>query len=106
MGCGLALDDFGSGFASFAYLRALPLDFVKLDGDYVRGLMRSARDRTLVRAIAEMTQALGHELIAEHIEDAETAALLINLGIRFGQGYHFGRPAPLEPVTRAAAPSG
>jgi EAL domain-containing protein (putative c-di-GMP-specific phosphodiesterase class I) len=67
--------------------------------------MRSARDRTLVRAIAEMTQALGHELIAEHVEDAETARLLMDIGIRFGQGFHFGRPAPLEAAKPGAAAS-
>jgi diguanylate cyclase (GGDEF)-like protein/PAS domain S-box-containing protein len=96
LGCLLALDDFGSGFASFAYLRALPLDFVKLDGSYVRGLTRSHRDRALVRAIAEMAGALGYDTIAEHVEDAETGVMLRQLGIRFGQGFHFGRPAPLE----------
>jgi diguanylate cyclase (GGDEF)-like protein/PAS domain S-box-containing protein len=101
LGCQMALDDFGSGFASFAYLRALPFDFVKLDGDYVRDLTDSARDRALVRAIAEMTQALGYDTIAEHIEDAATAELLLSLGIRYGQGYHFARPAPLEVPTSA-----
>jgi diguanylate cyclase (GGDEF)-like protein/PAS domain S-box-containing protein len=107
LGCRMALDDFGSGYASFAYLRALPLDFVKLDGDYVRGLTESPRDRALVRAIAQMAVALGYDTIAEHVEDAETAELLMTLGIRLGQGYHFARPAPLDlPSAASSAPAG
>jgi EAL domain-containing protein (putative c-di-GMP-specific phosphodiesterase class I) len=71
----------------------------------VRGLTRSDRDRALVRAIAEMAGALGYDTIAEHVEDAETGMMLRQLGIRFGQGYHFGRPAPLDHLSGAATPA-
>jgi diguanylate cyclase (GGDEF)-like protein/PAS domain S-box-containing protein len=97
LGCLFALDDFGTGFSSFDYLRSLPVDFVKLDGSYVRDLDTDATSRVLVTAITTAAHALGKEVIAEQVERASVAELLQKLGVEYGQGYHWGRPEP-EPV--------
>ena len=96
MGCRLALDDFGSGFASFYHLKALPIDLVKIDGEFVRRLGRDAADRLVVEAVQKVATGFGKDLVAEHVESAEAAAVLRELGVRYAQGYYFGRPGPAE----------
>ncbi|HWU36528.1 MAG TPA: EAL domain-containing protein [Candidatus Acidoferrum sp.] len=76
LGCRFALDDFGVGFSSFAHLKHLPVDFVKLDGSFIRNLARDPLDRHLVRAMVEVARGLGQETIAEYVEDSETLRLL------------------------------
>ncbi len=98
LGCGLSLDDFGSGFSSFYYLRNLPIDCLKIDGAFVTQLKTSDEDRHLVRAIVELAKALGLDTVAEYVEDEETLQLVREMGITFAQGYHVGRPAPLDEV--------
>jgi diguanylate cyclase (GGDEF)-like protein len=92
LGCSLALDDFGSGYGSFAYLKHLPFDVLKIDGQFVRGLVRSAEDQAVVTALVTIAQALGKVTVAEFVEDAATLELLRELGVDEAQGYHVGRP--------------
>ena len=97
-GCRFAIDDFGSGFASFAYLRHLPVDQVKIDGSFIRGLTASSQDQHLVRAILEVCHGLGKEVVAEFVENEGTAKLLREYGVDYAQGYLYGVPGPLETV--------
>ncbi|MDA0183695.1 EAL domain-containing protein [Solirubrobacter phytolaccae] len=101
LGCRFALDDFGAGFASFYYLKHLPLDYLKIDGDFVKSLTSSVTDEVVVKAMVDIAQGLGLKTIAEFVEDAETSTRLRELGVDHAQGYHYGRP---EPMPRAAAP--
>jgi EAL domain-containing protein (putative c-di-GMP-specific phosphodiesterase class I) len=87
LGCLFALDDFGSGLSSFAYLKALPVDFLKIDGSFVRNIARDPSDRSLVAAIHQIAQVMGMRTIAEFIEDEATLAILRDLGVNYGQGY-------------------
>lgn len=96
IGCGLALDDFGTGFGSFTYLKRLPISFLKIDVDFVRDLASNPANQHLVKATVGLAHDFGYETIAEGVEDAETLALLTDYGVDFAQGFHLGRPAPLE----------
>ena len=95
-GCRFALDDFGSGFASFYYLKRLPFDFLKIDGDFIRGLRSSRTDQLIVGAIVAIARGMGKQTIAEFVADEETCQLLRSQGVDFGQGFHIGRPMPIE----------
>ncbi|MFG1608757.1 EAL domain-containing protein [Actinoplanes sp. NPDC049265] len=98
LGCELALDDFGSGYASFRYLRIFPIDLVKIDGEYVVRLVQNQQDQVLVRALVQVCQAYGIHTVAEFVQDEETLRLLRELGVDFVQGYHVGKPSPVEPA--------
>lgn len=102
LGCAIAIDDFGSGYATLSSLRVLPARTVKIDADFVRGCAASDRDRQLVRAMVDLATRLGLDTVAEGVEDAETAQLMRRLGVTRAQGYHFGRPAPVEHWVRQA----
>lgn len=101
LGCSLALDDFGSGYGSFAYLKQLPFDVLKIDGQFVRGLLDSAEDQAVVTALVTIAQALAKTTVAEFVEDEATLELLRTLGVDQAQGYFIGRPAALTPASRA-----
>ena len=92
IGCKTALDDFGSGMASFAYLKDLPVDYVKIDGRFVKNLADSAVDQAMVKAMNEIAHALGKQTIAEFVENEDCFRLLAEFGVDYGQGYHLGRP--------------
>ena len=92
LGCLFALDDFGSGFSSFAYLRALSVDYVKIDRSFIGDLDTNPTTRALVQAVNTVAHTLGKEVIAEGVETAVHAELLRQLGIEHGQGYHWGEP--------------
>ena len=94
LGCRFALDDFGSGLSSFAYLKALPVDYLKIDGSYIRGLARDHVDLAVVEAIQRLAEALGAKTVAECVEDAQTLERVRSMGIDFGQGYAIHRPEP------------
>lgn len=94
LGCRFALDDFGSGFSSFAYLKQLPVDIVKIDGAFIQHLATSAEDQLFVKALTDVAKGLGKTTVAEFVENAETLRLLEDFGVDFAQGYHIGRPAP------------
>lgn len=99
VGTAVCLDDFGAGSASFRYLRDLKVDMVKIDGAYVQAATRSGQGRAFVASMRELATSTGAETIAEMVETETEAALMRELGVRFGQGWLFGRPAAL-----AAAP--
>ncbi len=92
MGCRTALDDFGSGFTSFAYLKDLPVDLIKIDGRYVRNLPENAVDQAMVKAINEIVHVMGKQTVAEYVENEAILTLLAEYGVDFAQGYHLGRP--------------
>jgi PAS domain S-box-containing protein len=97
LGCELALDDFGSGYASFRYLRLFPIDLVKIDGEYIVDLVDNPQDQVLVRAMVQVCQAYGIHTVAEFVQDEPTLRLLRELGVDYVQGYLIGRPSPLAP---------
>jgi diguanylate cyclase (GGDEF)-like protein/PAS domain S-box-containing protein len=98
LGCGISLDDFGTGVSSFAYLKRFRVDTIKIDGAFVGNMRDSRYDRTIVRVIGEIAKEIGVDVIAEGIEDAGVVEILQSLGIRYGQGYLFHRPRPLAEV--------
>lgn len=96
LGCGVALDDFGTGYGSFTYLKRLSIRYLKIDIDFVRELLTSEANQALVRAIIGMAKAFKLQTVAEGVEDQETWDFLRQEGVDFGQGFHLGRPAPIE----------
>ncbi|HWX95209.1 MAG TPA: EAL domain-containing protein [Solirubrobacteraceae bacterium] len=99
LGCAVALDDFGSGFGSFQYLKHLPFDFLKIDGDFIRELALSPTDQLVVKALVDVVGGMGRRTIAEFVGDATTLGMLRDYGVDLAQGYEVGRPAPRMPVT-------
>jgi diguanylate cyclase (GGDEF)-like protein len=99
LGCRLALDDFGSGYGSFAYLKQLPFDVLKIDGQFVKGLAHSREDQAVVTALVTIADALGKETVAEFVQDQATLDALRTYGVQQAQGYHVGRPAPYDSTT-------
>ncbi len=95
-GCSFALDDFGSGLPSLNYLKNLPVDYLKIDGAFVRDIVHDRIDFTLVKSISEIGQVMGKLTIAEFVENQDTLNSLIRIGINFGQGYHIGKPVPIR----------
>ncbi|AZO82148.1 MULTISPECIES: EAL domain-containing protein [unclassified Bosea (in: a-proteobacteria)] len=93
-GVKIAFDDFGTGYGSLSYLKAFPLDTLKIDQTFVRQLLNDSGDAAIVRATIDLGRSLGLSIIAEGIEDVETANRLKSMGCEEGQGYHFGRPLP------------
>lgn len=98
LGCKLALDDFGVGFSTFQYLKHLPVDFVKIDGSFIRTLDHSEDDRLFVKALVEAIHGYGKLAVAEYVETAAILRWVGELGVDFAQGYHFGRPQPADIV--------
>ncbi len=95
-GIKIALDDFGSGFSSFMYLKYLPVDYVKIEGSFVQQIVNDPRDRIMVEHINHMAHQFGLKTIAEFVEDEATARMLAEIGVDSAQGYHFGRPGMPE----------
>jgi EAL domain-containing protein (putative c-di-GMP-specific phosphodiesterase class I) len=102
LGCRFALDDFGAGFGSFYYLKHLPFDFIKIDGEFIRQLVTDPTDRLVVSAVVDLARGLGKRTIAEFVGDEATVASLRVLGVDYLQGYHLGKPAPVESWLPAA----
>ena len=98
IGCRFALDDFGVGFSSLAQLKELPVDYLKIDGSFMKKLRESEVDRHLVSAIVEIARGLRIRTVAEFVEDRETFDLCRELGVDFAQGYYIGRPRPTSEV--------
>jgi diguanylate cyclase (GGDEF)-like protein/PAS domain S-box-containing protein len=95
LGCSFALDDFGAGYGSYYYLKHLPLEYLKIHGEFVHGLPASATDQVLVRSVVEIARGLGMKTVAEYVGDEDTVQLLRTLGVDFAQGFHTGRPRPV-----------
>jgi len=91
-GCLFALDDFGSGVSSFGYLRRLPVDFLKIDGTFVRHIARDTVDYRMVESINEVGQMMGIRTIAEYVEDQATRGVVERIGVDYGQGFAIHRP--------------
>jgi EAL domain-containing protein (putative c-di-GMP-specific phosphodiesterase class I) len=102
MGCGLGLDDFGTGFSSFSYLKELPVQHLKIDIEFIRELPRSPTDQRLVQALVQFAKAFGLETVAEGIEDSETLALVRAFEVDYVQGFHIGKPALVDDCRFAA----
>jgi PAS domain S-box-containing protein len=98
LGCGFALDDFGTGYGGFMYLKQLPIDYLKIDMEFVHDLTVNKGSQRVVHAVIDLARGFGQKTIAEGIEDVETRDLLATMGVDFGQGYLFGRPAPIDQV--------
>ncbi len=96
LGCEFSIDDFGTGFSTFNYLKQLPAQSVKIDGSFVVELAKNPVDQALVKAIYEVATALGKKTVAEFVEDEETLVLLEKIGINYAQGYHLDKPKPVE----------
>jgi len=94
-GCRFALDDFGSTLSSFHFLKSLPVDFLKIDGQFFDNINSDPVDRNMVEAIGKVATALGIATIAERVESAEALERLTALGINYAQGHHLDHPAPL-----------
>ena len=98
LGCAIALDDFGAGFGSFQYLKHLPFDYLKIDGEFIRGLSGSLTDQLVVKALVGVVRGLDRRTIAEFVGDQKTLGMLRSFGVDYAQGFEVGRPAPRLPV--------
>ena len=96
LGCHVALDDLGVEFGSFAYLKHLPFDSAKIDGDFVRQCTANPTDRLIIEAIVGVAKGLGRASVAEFVEDAASVEYLRAAGVDYGQGYHISRPLPID----------
>jgi len=105
LGCGFSLDDFGSGMSSFAYLKHLPVDHLKIDGAFIRDITRDPIDRAMVEAINKVGHVMGITTIAECVETPQTLAILEQIGVDYAQGYAIGRPHPYIAVRQLTVDS-
>jgi diguanylate cyclase (GGDEF)-like protein/PAS domain S-box-containing protein len=96
LGCGFALDNFGSGFGSFFYLKHLPADHLKIDGELIGGVAASRMDQEIVGSIVDVARALKLKTVGERVSDERTLALIVELGVDYAQGFHLGAPSPIE----------
>ena len=103
LGCQFALDDFGAGFGSFYYLKHLPFDVVKIDGDFIKSLPTSTSDQLTVQAIVTIARGLSKRTVAEFVGNERTVEMLQEYGVDFAQGYHIGEPAPAALAPAALA---
>ena len=92
MGCEVALDDFGKGYSSLGYLQQLQVDYIKIDGSFIRNLVKNPVDQKMVKLIAEIGREAGMRTIAEYVQSAEAFSLLAELDVDFAQGYYVGKP--------------
>lgn len=93
LGCRTALDDFGVGFSSFHYLGQLPVDYIKIDGSFIRSLLISQESRVIVQAVADIAAGFGKQAIAEFVDQEALLPILTSYGIAYGQGFHLGKPS-------------
>ncbi len=97
MGCRFALDDFGAGFSSFYYLKRFAVDYLKIDGSFIRDLAgEDGSNRLFVKALNDVARGMKKQVIAEWVETKEVLKILQDMGTQFGQGYLFERPSPLD----------
>jgi diguanylate cyclase (GGDEF)-like protein/PAS domain S-box-containing protein/excisionase family DNA binding protein len=96
MGCRFALDDFGAGFSSFYYLKRFEVDYLKIDGGFIRDLATDEGSRLFVRALNDVANGLSKQVVAEWIESPEVLKILVGMGAQYGQGFLFSEPIPLE----------
>jgi len=97
IGCRIAVDDFGTGYSSFSYLKRLPVDYLKIDGSFIKGMATDRVDQSMVRMVGEVARAVGMETVAEYVQSAAALALLKKYGIDYAQGFYIGRAIPRLP---------
>ena len=97
-GCRFSLDDFGSGMSSYGYLKSLPVDYLKIDGVFVKEMATNPNDYAVVKSISEIGHFMGKKIIAEYVQDDETIQLLQDLGVDYAQGYGIEKPRPLDDI--------
>ena len=102
VGSRFALDDFGSGLSSFGYLKKLPVDYLKIDGMFVKGIVDDPIDRAMVKSIHDVAQVMGMQTIGEFVENNEIKRVLKDIGVNFGQGYGIEKPRPLDELLALA----
>ncbi|MBI5307431.1 MAG: bifunctional diguanylate cyclase/phosphodiesterase, partial [Planctomycetes bacterium] len=95
MGCSFSLDDFGAGFTSFRYLKEMDIDYIKIDGSFIRKLPENKYDRLFVKAIVDVAKGMGIKTVAEFVENKETVEIIREYGIDYAQGYYIGKPLPV-----------
>ncbi|VAW51977.1 diguanylate cyclase/phosphodiesterase (GGDEF & EAL domains) with PAS/PAC sensor(s) [hydrothermal vent metagenome] len=95
-GCQFSLDDFGSGLSSFSYLKNLPVNYLKIDGSFVKNISSDVIDRTMVESIQQVGKVMGLKTIAEHVEDESILTVLEEIGVDYAQGYHLGKPESIS----------
>ena len=101
LGCRFSLDDFGAGLSSFAYLKNLPVNYLKIDGMFIKGIASKPVDFAMVKSINEIGQVMGMQTIAEFVENEAIKARLEEIGVNYAQGYAIGKPAPLTELIEA-----
>jgi len=101
MGCRFALDDFGAGFSSFYFLKRFDVDYLKIDGSFVRDLAADDASRLFVRALCDVARGLNKQVIAEWVEDQAVRDILVEMGVQYGQGFLFARPLPFPALIPA-----
>lgn len=101
IGCSFSLDDFGTGVSSFSYLKSLPVDYLKIDGSFIRGIQTDDVARTMVESITQVGQVMNVKTIGEFAENDEVIRILREIGIDYGQGYGISKPIPLPEVMAA-----
>jgi EAL domain-containing protein (putative c-di-GMP-specific phosphodiesterase class I) len=97
-GCGIALDDFGAGLSSFAYLKNFAVDTLKIDGSFIRDISENRISESMVAAITQVAKVMELETVAEYVENDKTRKLVAKLGVHYAQGHAIGRPVPLDDV--------
>jgi len=96
MGCEFALDDFGSGLSSFSTLKTLPMDYLKIDGSFIRNLAKDTVNQAMVAAMIELSRSLNFRIVAEQVEDQSSLDAVTRMGIDFVQGFAIAHPQPLS----------
>jgi EAL domain-containing protein (putative c-di-GMP-specific phosphodiesterase class I) len=99
-GCQFSLDDFGSGLSSFMYLKNLPVDYLKIDGQFIQNVTTDPVDRAMVEAITQVGHAMGIKTIAERVESAEVLQCLADIGLEYAQGIYIAVPQSVESLSR------
>ncbi|MGB5354048.1 MAG: EAL domain-containing protein [Woeseia sp.] len=99
VGCRFALDDFGAGISSFRYLKTLPVDYLKIDGSLIQGVVTDVTARAMVKAIQQIADAMGITTVAEWVSDKSILAPLQDIGVQFVQGFALGQPVPIDEVS-------
>lgn len=103
-GCKFSLDDFGSGYSSYSYLKNLNVDYLKIDGAFVKDIANNKADIAIVKSMNEIAHSLGLKTIAEYVENNEIRQILIGIGVDYGQGYHIQKPIPLNDLVMHTPP--
>ena len=104
MGCRFALDDFGAGFSSFYFLKRFDVDYLKIDGSFVRELASDNASRLFVRALCDVARGLNKQVVAEWVEDQAVMDILVGMGVQYGQGFLFARPLPFPAAVPVEQP--